>query len=73
MSETRKGKGFDAILASNEPIITAAEAGAAIGAAPGHIRAQARKNPAALGFPVTVVGTRVYIPRIPFLKHHGLL
>lgn len=30
---------------------------------------QAVTNPATLGFPVIVVGTRVKIPRIPFIKY----
>ena len=30
-------------------------------------------EPASLGFPVTVLGARTYIPRIPFLSFCGLL
>ena len=69
----RKGKGFDAIMASDAVFLTAAEVGEAAGWSPDLIRAQARSEPAALGFPVTVLGARTYIPRIPFLKHCGLL
>lgn len=72
MSDKRKGDGFDSILASRAVFLTAAEVGRAAGISPDHIRVQARNNPAALGFPVTVVGSRVYIPRVPFLKHCGL-
>lgn len=32
------------------------------------IRVQARENPALLGFPVSVIGTRTRIPRIPFIE-----
>lgn len=71
MSE-RKGKGFDAILASDAVFLTAEEVGKAAGWSPDMIRAQARENPALLGFPVTVLGTRTYIPRVPYLKHCGL-
>lgn len=71
MSE-RKGRGFDAILASDAVFLTAEEVGKAAGWSPDAIRAQARNNPALLGFPVTVLGTRTYIPRIPFLKHIGI-
>ena len=71
MSE-RKGNGFDAILASDAVFLTAEEVGKAAGWSPDMIRAQARENPALLGFPVTVLGTRTYIPRIPFIKHIGI-
>lgn len=71
MSE-RKGKGFEAILASDAVFLTAEEVGKAAGWSPDSIRVQARENPALLGFPVTVLGTRTYIPRIPFLKHIGI-
>ena len=71
MSE-RKGRGFDAILASDAVFLTAEEVGKAAGWSPDAIRAQARTNPALLGFPVTVLGTRTYIPRVPFLKHIGI-
>lgn len=37
------------------------------------IRAQAQKDPSRLGYPVIVIGTRVRIPRIPFLKYLGVL
>jgi len=33
------------------------------------IRVQARTNPGALGFPVTVLKSRVKIPRLPFLNY----
>lgn len=42
-----------------------------IGCDPQWVRDTARENPAALGFPVLVVGTRVKIPRVPFLKFLG--
>lgn len=69
----RKGKGFDAIMASDAVFLTAAEVGEAAGWSPDLIRAQARSEPASLGFPVTVLGARTYIPRIPFLSFCGLL
>lgn len=36
------------------------------------IRAQAHKNPAMLGFPVCVCGTRVLIPTAAFLNFWGI-
>lgn len=33
------------------------------------IRVQAKTNPAALGFPVTVLKSRTKIPRLPFIQH----
>ena len=48
--------------------LTPAQAGAVLGIDPNTIRWQARDNPAALGFPVIVVKSRTYIPRIPFIR-----
>lgn len=36
---------------------------------PQAIRIQARTRPELLGFPVTVLGTRTKIPRVPFLAY----
>ena len=69
----RKGKGVESIISSNALYLTAEELGKAMGWSPDGIRAQARENPAALGFRVTVIGTRTYIPRIPFLQFYGLM
>jgi hypothetical protein len=38
-----------------------------LGCKPYSINVQAKKDPVALGFPVTVIGSRVKIPRIAFL------
>ncbi len=35
---------------------------------PYSINVQAKEDPAKLGFPVTIIGTRVRIPRLAFLK-----
>ena len=35
------------------------------------IRKQAQQNPAKLGFPIVVMGSRIRIPRIPFLRYWG--
>lgn len=50
------------------PTITPAQAGAVLGIDPNTIRWQARDNPALLGFPVIVVKSRTYIPRLPFIR-----
>lgn len=34
-----------------------------------NIRSQAKADPSKLGFPVVVIGSRVKIPRIPFIKY----
>ncbi len=38
---------------------------------PQSIRMQAKSNPSRLGFPVVVIGTRVRIPKGPFLQFVG--
>lgn len=40
-----------------------------IGANPNFIRAQAHKDPSKLGFPVVVIGSRVKIPKAPFVRY----
>ena len=40
---------------------------------PQTIRLQARLRPELLGFPVIVIGSRVRIPRIPFLRYMGVV
>ena len=36
---------------------------------PDTLRRQAQQDPSMLGFPTIVMGTRVKIPRIPFIKY----
>lgn len=43
-----------------------------LGADPQTIRIAARQRPEWLGFPVILVGNRVKIPRIPFLRYMGV-
>lgn len=59
------------IKAYGEDTLTAAQIAPVVNADPNLIRGQAHENPAALGFPVIVMGTRVKIPRIPFLRFMG--
>lgn len=44
-----------------------------LGCDPHRIRLTAKANPRLLGFPVTVIGTRVRIWRVPFLRYIGAL
>lgn len=39
---------------------------------PNTVRGMAREFPELLGFPVTCLGRRVIIPKIPFLRHFGV-
>lgn len=59
---------IDDLTTLDTPTITPAQAGSILGIDPNTIRWQARDNPAALGFPVIVVKSRTYIPRIPFIR-----
>lgn len=59
---------IDDIVRSDKPFLTASEVAPLLGADPNSIRGQAHLMPEKLGFPVCVIGTRVRIPRIPFLK-----
>lgn len=43
-----------------------------LGANPQTIRDTARQRPELLGFPVILTGSRVKIPRIPFLRFMGV-
>ena len=59
------------IKESNKLWLTPDEIAPVIGAHAQSIRAAAREKPELLGFPVTVVGRRTRIPRIPFLRFLG--
>ena len=54
-------------------VLTCEHVAAVLGACPQTIRTQARKDPAALGFPVVVAGNRVKIPKVPFLRFMGVI
>ena len=56
------------IRKSKSAFLTPNDVAEVLGCAPQGIRDAARKNPQALGFPVTVIGNRTRIPRIPFLE-----
>lgn len=62
---------LDEIRASTRDILTPAQVAPILGCDPQCIRVTAREAPEKLGFPVTVMGTRVRIPRLPFLRFLG--
>ena len=61
--------GIEHIKQMRQDFITAADVAKAIGGDAQCIRVQARQDPGKLGFPVIVVGTRVKIPRLPFVAY----
>lgn len=57
--------------ASKECFLNPTDVAPILGCDPQSIRLQARKDPASLGFPVVVLGTRTRIPRKAFLEYLG--
>lgn len=60
---------LDEIRAMTKAVITPETAAKALGCKAQSIRVAARVAPERLGFPVTVLGTRMLIPRLPFLQY----
>lgn len=58
---------YEELRESNALYLTAKEVGSALGFDAQALREQAKTDPTKLGFPVTVVGTRVKIPRLPLI------
>lgn len=56
------------IEARTDNFLSAEDVAAIMEAAPQTIRNQAQDDPRKLGFPVVVIGTRVRIPRLPFVR-----
>lgn len=59
---------FDKLKSEDTLYIDAEDAAAILGWSAQAIRRQAQDNPSKLGFPVSVAGTRVRIPRRPFIE-----
>ena len=59
---------LDEIKNSKEHFLSPNDVADVIGCAPQKIRVQARTCPELIGFPVSVIGTRVRIPRRPFIQ-----
>ena len=57
---------------ADRAFLTPAEAARYLGMDPHGLRLQARIDPGKLGFPVVCVGSRVKIPKKPFLLFMGL-
>lgn len=60
---------MDEIKKSDRAFLLPADIAPVLGCNPHQIRLTAREYPEALGFPVTVIGTRTRIPRIPFIHY----
>jgi len=58
---------------STEIFVTPADVAPILKCDPQCIRKQAQTDPSQLGFPVIVQGSRVRIPRIPFLRFIGVI
>ena len=60
---------LDDIRASTRPYVTPADIAPILECDPQGIRVQAHRDPTMLGYPVIVIGRRVRIPRIPFVRY----
>lgn len=67
--EADRAEALERMRASTAPTITPAEAAKVMGCHPHTIRVMARENPENLGFPVSVIGSRTIIPRLPFIRY----
>ena len=59
---------WNELLASEKPFVLAQDVDQIIGTSEHAIRVQARDDPGSLGFPVTRIGSRTYIPRPAFIR-----
>ncbi len=59
---------WNELVASEKVFLLAQDVAPLIGASEHAIRVQARDNPGSLGFPVTRIGSRTYIPRLAFIR-----
>lgn len=57
------------IASMQDDFITASVAGQVLNTDPQSIREQAKRDSSKLGFPVIVIGHRVKIPRVPFVRY----
>ena len=62
---------LEEIKKSSAPWILPEDVANILGCDPQNLRKQIYKDPESLGFPVSKVGTRLKIWRIPFLKYIG--
>lgn len=59
---------LEEIRVSNKTMLTPADIAPVLGADPQDIRVAARQRPDMLGFNVAVIGTRVKVPRLAFIR-----
>ena len=59
---------LDEIRNSTKEVLTPAEVAEVLGCDPQDVRVAARQRPDLLGFNVTVIGTRVKVPRLAFIR-----
>ena len=59
------------IMRMEQPLLTSEQIAPVLGAKTFSIHSQSVEDPKKLGFPVTQIGNRVMIPRIPFLRYLG--
>lgn len=59
---------LDEIKACDKPTLTPAEIADVLNCDPQDVRVAARQRPDLLGFNVTVIGTRVKVPRLAFIR-----
>ena len=64
---------LEALKQSTQLFVSPADVCTILHCDPQCIRIQAQRDPSKLGFPVIVQGSRVRIPRIPFLRFIGVL
>lgn len=67
-----KKKSLSDLAAMDKDFLTADDVAYVIKSDPNTVRGMAREFPELLGFPVTCLGNRVIIPRVPFLLHFGV-
>jgi len=60
------------LINSDKTFVLAADIAPILGCTAQSIRVQARNDPAKLGFPAVVIGTRILIPRQKFMEFLGL-
>jgi len=59
---------LDEIRNSTKEVLTPAEVAEVLGCDPQDVRVAARQRPDLLGFNVAVIGTRVKVPRLAFIR-----
>lgn len=66
---TKAERALEEIMQCERVLLTPAQVAPVLGCDPYSINVQAQKDATKLGFPVVVIGSRVKIPRLPFLQY----